>query len=273
VPLQCDRPTGACTGARPPCTSNESCASDERCESQTGLCVAGACLPDRFEPNGSPDTAAAIPRGQTPQLSLCGGRPDWFSLSLGSGDRVQVVADVDPLASFDLALYAPTGELLDENPKAVLAVAGSDGAYLLRAASGDAAVLYGLTAAVQPGQACARSPPAPHPTAASALPLPYGATLDLAVCPGEESWFRVSATVFPGVRVEAALDPTISGGVSLALFDAAGSATPLAEDTSGGQSPSVSAASSTTGAYSLRVRGLTEASRARYDLTVRSAWP
>lgn len=266
VPLVCDRPTGSCGEKRPPCTSNESCATDERCESRTGLCVPGACLADRFAPNQAPATAAPLKAGTTTGLTLCNREEDWYLLSLSGGDRVQVVTDTDPLGSFELSLFAPGGPLLAQAPTALLATAGSTGGYLLRARTNDAAALYSLRVQVRAGEACVHSPPEPHLQPAQALPLGDGRSWGFSVCPGEETWFLLRTP--GGAQAEAALDPTAGGALELALFDSDGQRL-LARDALGGPAPQVAAAGSAGGQLFLRVRGLTPQAQNRYDLAVR----
>lgn len=270
VPLVCDRPTGFCAQTRPPCVSSASCASDERCESRTGLCVPGACLPDRFAPNQTPATAAPLKPGTHAQLTLCDREEDWYALSLLSGDRVQVVSDTDPLGSFDLSLTAPGGQLLAEAPTALLATAGSTGTYLLRARTNDDSAVYGLRFQVRAGQDCVHSPPEPHLLPAQALPVGAGRFLDYAVCPGEDSWFLVRTA--GGVAVDAALDPTAGGALLLALLDS-DATTSLAGDATGSAAPHVEAAGSHGGQFFLRVRGALPTVQNRYDLTIRLLGP
>ena len=271
VPLLCDRPSGSCAAARPPCTSNESCATDERCDSQTGRCVPGACLPDRYAPNGTQATAARISPGSIPALTLCGREADWFVLQLRSGDRVQVVSDADPLGSFDLSLLSPVGTVLDEAPLALQATAGSDGPYYLVARSNDASASYGLRVTVKGGPACDHNPAGSFPQPSLAAPLGPGPHYDLSACPGEETWFAVRVAG-GGLEAKAALDPALGGAIGLALFDSDG-ATVLAQDQSGGPAPAVSAPGASGGVFFLRVRGLTPVANARFDLVVRSLAP
>ena len=271
VPLVCDKPTGTCATSRPPCTSNETCAADERCESKTGRCVPGACLPDRFAPNGTQATAAKLAPGSVPGLTLCGREADWFVLQLKSGDRVQVVSDADPLGSFDLSLLSPAGNVLDEAPLALLATVGSDGPYYLVARSNDASASYDLRITVKGGQGCDHNPPGSFPQPSLAAPLGPGPHYDLSACPGEETWFAVRQTG-GGLSAQASLDPAQGGAIGLALFDSDG-ATALAHDESGGPAPAVSAASASGGTFFLRVRGLTPVASARFDLVVRSLAP
>ena len=267
VPLVCDRPSGTCAQSRPPCTSNESCAADERCESRTGACIPGACLTDRFAPNQTQATAAKLAPGSYPGLTLCNREQDWFALPLRSGDRYQILADADPLGSFDVQLLSPSGALLEEGQLAVLGTAGSDATYLLRLRSNDAAAAYGLRISVRAGEACFHNPEGPHESASQAQPLEPGPHYDLAVCPGETSWFLLRSA--GGIDVRAALDPTLGGAIGLVLFDGDGRSA-LAFDQLGAAAPHVFASASTSGVYFLRVAGLTTTATARYDLTVRT---
>ena len=267
-PLLCDRATASCLPARGPCTSNESCAIDQRCETRIGNCVAGACTPDRFSPNGSQAQAVPIQPGSYPLLRLCGpADEEWFALQLLSGDTVQAVADSDPLGSFDLQLRDPAA-VLEEAPFVVLHLIGRTGAYYLRARSNDASALYGLRVQVSHGQSCAHQPPDPHPSAAQALPLSAGPHYGDSVCPGEATWFSIAVAVGQGVDATLALDPTAGGPLTLSLYDSDGQSL-LAQDASAGRAPHVAAPSARGQTLFLRVAGATNAVQNQYDLTVR----
>jgi hypothetical protein len=272
VPLVCDRATGSCAPPRGPCSSNEQCATDERCDSRLGQCVPGACTADRFDPDGTQQSAAPLAPGSYPQLSLCGREEDWFSIALLSGDTVQVVSDADPLGSFDLQLRDAAGAVLEEGPTAVEHLVGSTGTYYLRARTNDASAFYGLRVQVAHGTACAHSPPDAHPTAPQALPLPLGPSYDFAVCPGEATWFSLRAGAGQGVDVAGTLAPTAGGPLGLWLYDSDGT-TVLAQDVGGTGAPRVTARSSQAGLFYLRVAGLFESVSNRYDLTARLVGP
>lgn len=271
LPQTCDRATATCALPRGPCTSNESCATDQHCETRTGQCVSGACLPDRFDPAGDLAHAAPIAPGSYPQLTLCGREQDWFSFRLLSGDTVQAVAESDPLGSFDLQLRDGTS-LLEEGPSAVLRTVGSDGTYYLRASTNDASALYGLRLQVAHGAACDHNPPDPHASPAQALPLQAGPGYGWAICPGEATWFSVRVAAGQGVRAQASLEPTAGGALALTLFDSDGQ-TALAQDASGTAAPVVSAAGAAGGVLYVRVAGVNELVRNHYDLTIQVTGP
>lgn len=273
VPKTCDRATQTCLLPRGPCTSNESCASDERCETRTGKCVPGACLPDRMDPNADQAHAAPIAAGSYPALSLCGGSDeDWYSLPLLSGDTVQVVADSDPLGSFDLQLRDGTGFVLDEEPLAVLRTVGSTATYYVRARTNDASALYGLRVQIAHGIACAHNPSDPHPTPALALPLGAGPSYDFSVCPTEQTWFSLRPPSGQGVDITGSVSPTAGGVLVFTLFDSDG-ATKLAEDATGSAAPHVAAAHASGELFFLRVMGADPSVRNQYDATVRFTLP
>lgn len=272
VPLTCDRATQTCAAPRGPCTSNESCAVDERCETRTGQCVPGACLPDRMDPDGDPAHAVVLTPGIYASLTLCSpAEQDWFAVDLLSGDTVQAVAAVDPLASFDLQL-TDGASVLDEEPAAVLRTVGSTQRYYLRAKTNDASAQYALRIQVAHGTPCDHNPAEPHPDVADALPQVAGPTYDWAVCPGEQTWFSFRPPAGQGVDVTGALSPTAGGALVFTLFDSDG-ATVLAEDASGMPAPHVAAAQITGEQAYLRVRGADPTVRNRYDLTVRVPLP
>ena len=271
VPKTCDRATQTCALPRGPCTSNESCAVDERCETRTGKCVPGACLADRMDPNGDQSHAPSVAPGSYPSLTLCGAEEDWFSVALLSGDTVQVVADADPLGSFDLQLRN-ADTVLDEEPFAVLRTVGATGTYYVRARTNDASALYGLRVQVAHGTACAHSPSQPHATAVQALPLGPGPSYDFAVCPTEQTWFSLRPPGGQGVDITGSLSPTAGGALVFTLFNSDGT-TKLAEDGSGSAAPHVAAAHAQGEMFFLRVMGADPSARNRYDATVRFTLP
>ncbi len=271
LPQTCDRATLSCALPRGPCTSNETCATDERCESRTGRCVSGACLPDRFDPANDQAHAAPLSPGSYPLLTLCGAEQDWFSVQLLSGDTVQVVADTDPLESFDLQLRDATA-VLEEAPSAVLRTVGSAGTYFVRASTNDASALYGLRVQVAHGTPCEHNPPDPHPSALQALPLGVGPAYGLSVCPGEATWFTIRVLAGQGVDATAALEPTAGGALALTLYDADGQ-TVLAQDAAGSAGPHVASGPTAGARFFLRVAGVNELVRNRYDLTLRVTGP
>ena len=271
IPKTCDRATSTCALPRGPCASNESCAVDERCETRSGRCVPGACLPDRLDPAGDAAHAAPVAPGSYPLLTLCGAEEDWFSLNLSSGDTVQVVADADPLGSFDLQLR-DAANVLDDESRAVLRTVGSTGKYYVRARTNDASALYGLRVQVAHGTACPHNPPDAHPTAVNALPLGAGPSYDLAVCPTEQTWFSLRPPAGQGVDVAGSLLPTAGGALVFTLFDSDG-ATSLAEDSSGTPAPHLAAAHASGELFFLRVKGADPSVRNRYDATVRFTLP
>ena len=271
LPQTCDRATQTCALPRGPCVSNDSCATDERCQSRTGRCVSGACLPDRFDPSNDQAHAAPLQPGSYPLLTLCGAEQDWFSVQLLSGDTVQVVADADPLESFDLQLRDATA-VLEEGPSAVLRTVGSTGTYFVRASTNDASALYGLRVQVAHGTPCEHNPPEAHPSAVQALPLGAGPSYDLAVCPGEATWFVIRVAAGQGVDASASLQPTAGGALALTLFDSDGQ-TVLAQDAAGTAGPHVAAARAAGASFFLRVAGVNELVRNRYDLTLRVTGP
>ena len=271
IPRTCDRATSTCALPRGPCASNESCAVDERCETRTGKCVPGACLPDRLDPAGDAAHAAKVAPGSYPLLTLCGREEDWFSLDLLSGDTVQVVADADPLGSFDLQLR-DAANILDDEGFAVLRTIGTTGKYFVRARTNDASALYGLRVQVAHGAACPHNPPDPHPTALTALPLGAGPAYDFAVCPTEQTWFSLRPPAGQGVDLTFSLSPTAGGALVFSLFDSDGKSA-LAEDASGTSAPHLAAAHAAGELFFLRVMGETPSVRNRYDATVRFTLP
>jgi hypothetical protein len=226
-----------------------------------------------MDPNADAAHAAPLAPGSYPSLTLCAPtEEDWFKVQLLSGDTVQVVADADPLGSFDLQLLDPALSVLDEEPFAVLRTVGSTDTYYVRARTNDASSLYGLRVDVAHGVSCAHNPPDAHPDAAQALPLAVGPSYDFAVCPTEATWFSLRPPAGEGVDVTGSYDPTQGGVLDLTLFDSDG-ATVLDADANGTPSPHLHAATARGELFFLRVQGNDPAVRNRYDVTVRFTLP
>jgi hypothetical protein len=268
----CDAAAKICAAPRGPCTSNETCASEQRCDTRTGTCAAGACLADRLSPNGDEAHAFVLTPRTFAALTLCSpAEEDWFAIDLSSGDTVQAVASPDPLSSFDLQLLTAAGDVLDVEQVAVERRVGSDGRYFIRARTNDASALYSLRVDRAQGTACVHSPATPHPDAADALALPAGDNFDFALCPTEENWFLLRPPAGDGLAVTGSLDPTAGGALEFTLLDSDG-ITLLDEDATGSAAPHVAGKPAGEQLF-LRVRGIASATRNRYDVTVRYALP
>ncbi len=221
APLVCNRVTLQCTVDPGPCLSAEDCGQDETCQLSTGKCVPATCLADRFEPNDALADGKVIAPGSTPNLTLCAGDADLFRIALARGDRLQVVVDVDPLLSFDIALLNATGDLVTTGDLALDATVSVAGDYYVRARSLDLYVRYGLRTTVSRGVPCDADPEEPNEDFQHAVALPVGDTFGRTICPGDVDYYGIAAA--PGQQVEVQLTSApLEGPLTMTIFDSSG---------------------------------------------------
>ncbi len=108
---------------------------------------ADQCADDRFEPNGDAGAATLLPDGMH-ALTLCPGDEDWFRFNIPAGNTVSFQL-AGGAAGVRLALFAPDGELIEEDGRRIVHEATSSGFHRLRVSVGAAAepVAYQLTVA------------------------------------------------------------------------------------------------------------------------------
>ncbi len=100
-------------------------------------CV-GLCLDDLTEPNDTPAGAYPVAPGSYPELQLCGGDPDLFTVSVGAGETLR--ADVlfsHAVGNLDVDILDPGGSVVQSGTstndnEVVQHVAGSAGDYFIR---------------------------------------------------------------------------------------------------------------------------------------------
>lgn len=235
-----------------------------------------ACRADAFEPNGSPyeangqvQRAAALPPGVHEGLFACLGDDDWYAVRLAAGERLEVTINFTARdGDLDLALYAPDGVTqiaasagLQDVERVTLARAAMAGDYLVRVnlRGRDAAVnTYRMTVTVQSADACEDDAFEPNGGPMNAGLLPDGRH-DLALCPGDEDWFRVPIVAGNTVAID-----LLGGaaGVTIALFDPQGQL--IDED-----NRRVVHMAAVNGTYTLRARAAGVDMRVVYALDVR----
>ena len=89
---------------------------------------------------------------------------------------------------------------------------------------------------------------------------------------GLPTWFTIRVAAGQGMDATAALEPTAGGALALTLYDADGQ-TVLAQDAAGSAGPHVEAGPTAGARFFLRVAGVNELVRNRYDLTLRVTGP
>lgn len=267
VPLVCNRLTNQCTESVPPCLSADDCLPGETCQLSTGRCVSASCVADRFEPNDQLPAARAIAIGTTKNLTLCAGDVDLFTLPLARGDRLLVVAEVDVLVPFSLAILDPTGAAIATGNLSVDATVAVAGDHYVRATSTDAYVRYGLRLALSRGVPCDADDGEPNESWVQATPIGPGDHYGLSLCPGDEDWYTVSVPF--GQRLEVDLLSTaLSGDLDLELYDSDGRRL-LAASATPDDVERVSAAGFSGSRAYVRVKGASRTVQNRYDLSVR----
>jgi hypothetical protein len=172
-----------------------------------------ACLADAFDTAPAP----SLPEGVTPDLRLCGGQADRFSVELAQGQGVAVSARLmsasDPLT---VTVEAPDGTTLASGKGGAAALSDSGGTCHVRIEPpGTAPVTYELTTArlVEPCQADAWEP---DDDPSQARDLAAG-SIDAVLCPAEADHYRFHLDA--GQAAEAILNFDASlADLDLALF-------------------------------------------------------
>ena len=160
-----------------------------------------APAPDRFEPNGTAETAAPLPTGSFARIHLSAGDEDWFVVEGTQGATVEVSATFEAGAlDADLALFAPDGTLLAEaatpgSPETLSRIVeGVDAPrVLLRATAASGSGTADLLVFVRPGAGVLGRRPVKG-VLEPAREMNF--TLPVAVEPGTTTRVRVSARRF-----------------------------------------------------------------------------
>jgi hypothetical protein len=216
-------PTGACLERPPPCTSDEGCAADQRCEIGTSTCVPRACQPDTLEPNDS--AAAAFPVGASSylDLTLCAGDVDHFALMLRRGDQLGVNIEAPLFAeqTFSTAISDANGRVLASGRMLASFVAALEGTYTVRVATTAPPQAYDVGFFLSRGTPCDddRHEPNDAPTTATAY-VP-GTQLEGIICPQDRDHFTLSVPQGKGVRATLTNYTAASGLLRLCVFDGA----------------------------------------------------
>jgi hypothetical protein len=226
VGLVCSKATGFCTVQPGPCSSNEDCLPDQRCDAARGACLARACPADRFEPNQDASAARTLVAGTTPGLTLCERQQDWYSLALARGDRIGLFVDADALleSTMDTRLLDAAGRTRAAGALALDYTVARDGSYALRLQSTDAYVEYGLRLLVGKGTPCDDDRFEPNDDLSSAAGIHAPGELDkLTLCGLDVDYFLVDVPAAAGLRVELDYAPT-EGAADLVAYTADGKA-------------------------------------------------
>jgi Cys-rich repeat protein len=262
----CDLATNSCGSTPPPCLSDDDCASTQVCDATTGSCVSATCQTDVFYPNVSQGEAAPIQAGESyTGLSLCNGadagtQQSWFSISLQSGDIIQVTIEADVTGcgyTFDVELQQGDGTILANGNLVIDQTVPADGTYYLVMSDGDPSCSYGFSTLVSHGAPCPANPYAPNGDAAQAAPLDGGVDIGpIWLCAGEQDWYLTALPTAPtgqGLTVTLGCDPT-QGPLTLTLYDSDGT-TQLAQNDEGVATETATATASSGGRVFVVVTG------------------
>lgn len=253
----CDLGSGAC---EPGCAS-AGCAAPATCDMSTGHCrMPVPCAPDRFEPNDTRMTAAAINGGQQSGLTLCPGDEDWFAVSLGAGDEVVVtVAFVHGEGDIDLELYGPSGTVLASsrgvgNTETVRHTATAPGVYAARVyLASDLGPNPGNTYSLEIQTTMAPCPSdvfEPNDTDTAARPLTAGTYPNLNVCLGNEDFYAVQLAAGDVITVDLSFSHA-EGDIEISLRGPSG--TVLASGATSTDNERITWTAATSGTYVIRV--------------------
>jgi|GEM_PF-996841 len=217
------------------------------------------CPNDPNEPNEAQSIATPTAAGTYPSLSICPPDEDWYGITSAAGDQLTVDLTFFQ-ADGDLALdlYDPGGALLasvnttSDNENLTWTVQ-FDGVYYARVHLiqdfADAGVQYDLTVGQTPAL-CGSDAFEPNDSLASPSPIIAGAYPGLSVCPTDDDWYSVLASVDDIIDVEA-LFSNLEGDLDLELFDPSG--TLVADSATADDDEALQHLASTSGAYVLHV--------------------
>jgi hypothetical protein len=159
------------------------------------------CTEDALDPNRSPSAAYALTAGTAQRsLRLCGGSDDWFKVALTAGQVLDAtISFTHANGDLDLDAYAPDGTTLlaqsrqssaTVNEEHVQVTAGAAGTYYLRVyAAAGVANTYDLATTVH--MRCMDDAYEPNDSPAQATALNAGTYSGLAICSGNEDWYKI----------------------------------------------------------------------------------
>ncbi len=201
VPLVCFTQTGACLPKAPPCISDDNCTANQRCEVSSGKCVARDCQPDRYEPNDNDAKAFGVKQGTYTGLTLCQGDVDWYAISLSRGDQLGVNLDADPFseAAFTTVIKDGSGRTLASGHLLVSYVAPLPATYFVVISTTDAFQTYDATFLTSRGTPCDDDAHEPNDDSAHATALNQTKSIEGAICPQDQDWFRAAPGPTQGV--------------------------------------------------------------------------
>lgn len=221
VPLQCFAQTGACLMKAPPCSSNDNCPANQRCDVGSGRCIPSTCQPDRCEPNNDLTTAFAVASGSYRDLTLCPNDIDYYGLTLSRGDQLGINIDADPFSenTFSTVVKDGTGRVLASGKLLTSYVASAPQKYYVAISTTDPFQPYDVTYLLSRGTPCDDDMLEPNDFQNQATMVNSAAQLEGAICPQDTDWFRFTVPAAKGTRLSLVNYDPSRGLLRLCLFD------------------------------------------------------
>ena len=197
-------------------------------EIETGT-VSDLCSEDLYSPNHSPIQARALIEGASPELVLCPGAEDWFSIGLNGGDVLELsFASYGPLEGLDLFAQSPDAvavavpcEQVDDNLRCTVQVT-SAGTWRWGIASPLEHMRYAFSMwAREPAGACLDDRMEPNDQPEQAPELPPGITSHLKICGSGQDWFAIELEARQTLTLHM-LHLAEQGNLDVRLYDPAG---------------------------------------------------
>jgi hypothetical protein len=223
IPLVCFLQTGACLPKAPPCSSNDNCPMNQRCDVSSGRCIPATCQPDHCEPNNDMSTAFAVTAGTYSNLTLCPNDIDYFGLSLARGDQLGVNIDADPFSenTFSTVVKDPSGRVLASGKLLTSYVAAVPQKYYVAISTTDPYQPYDVTFLLSRGTPCDDDSLEPNDFPNQATMVNSATQLDGAICPQDTDWFSFNVPAGKGAQVSLINYDASKGLLRLCLFDGA----------------------------------------------------
>ncbi len=267
VPLICFAQTGACLPKAPPCVSDDNCTPNNRCDVGSGKCIPRACQPDRYEPDNDLTTAYGIAASRYDNLTLCPGDVDWYSITLARGDQLGVNLDADPFSenNFSTLVKDGSGRTLAAGKLLVSYVASASQKYFVSISTVDPFQPYDVSFLLSRGIPCDDDSHEPNDSAAMPTALNTSTSIEGAICPQDQDWFRLNVPTGKALKVSLVNYDSSKGLLRVCAFDGM---TQLSCDDS--TNPAVSASAAAVGGKEVLVRvvGSTDRAANAYTLKV-----
>jgi hypothetical protein len=266
IPLICFAQTGACLAKAPPCVSDDNCPSDERCDVGAGKCIPRTCQPDRYEPDNDLTKAYGVASGRYNNLTLCPGDVDWYSITLARGDQLGVNLDADPFSenNFSTVVKDGTSRTLASGKLLVSYVASAPQKYYVVVSTIDPFQPYDISFLLSRGTPCDDDSHEPNDSEAAPTSFNLGTSLEGAICPQDQDWYKVAVPAGKGLKVSFANYDSSKGLLRLCAFDGM---TQLGCDDS--TMPSVTSAEPAVGGKQVLIRVVGSSERAANAYTLK----